>query len=158
MKSCNPVSLAKIPKCWKLIPWFPHFRTDKFPWLFQYILSMFQYFFSVLFNEFNIYKNLFNKYTSIKKLQKKYKYKLAKTLFQYLGQNSPIFSAFWVKFPDLFLTGKSFHFSGFSSPRGNHEFRNKDYCKIFVSFRKIAINWNSHLGFFSFFHDIFILF
>ena len=43
-------------------PWFPHFRTDKFPWLFQYFsvfyLMTFPVFFSVLFNEFKKYKNL----------------------------------------------------------------------------------------------------
>ena len=50
--------------------WFPHFRTDKFSWLFQYFFPFSSIFFSVISDEFNNYKHLFNKYTSIKVRQK----------------------------------------------------------------------------------------
>ena len=51
---------------WSKYAWFPHFRTDKFPWF----SSFFFPFSSVIFDEFNKYKNLFYKYTSIKKSEK----------------------------------------------------------------------------------------
>ena len=125
---------------YSVLSWLPHFRTDKFPWLFPDYYSNFFPFSSILsayfLNEFNKYKNLFNKGNSTKESEKKINKNKSWLKFPHfssvLGKFPSFFPVFWVKFPYfsslfkipwIFPDWKKFsHFSRFSSPCGNHDF------------------------------------